>query len=315
MKYHKSKVVLSIRRVAQIGLPGDDPTLFNIKLGASLKGGSPLRGLTHEEEVKYMPDIINFSPNDVDWRRATKDYWNNISVVIPADGATAEQLQGKILDFTVNFKNEEDRKTFESLLDFTKKAEMLSKLDKDNAINIIYGVEDYVLFQFATKSSSVANTIKDSRKSPKIKFYLYSKDVETKAQYSLFKLRNEAKKRFIGIMDNEAVVDALLVMFDQSLVSFDDLSGKHLALEVYADKHPKEFIEFTKDKTLQVKSFIAKASNYGIINKPSNSENYYYGENNEVLLGKNLEEAVLYLQDTSNQEVKNAIKARLTNLT
>ena len=73
-----SNVKLSIRRVPSKGLPGDDPTLYNVKLGASLKGGSPLRGLTHEEEEKYMPDIINHSVNDNNWRRATKDYWNNI---------------------------------------------------------------------------------------------------------------------------------------------------------------------------------------------------------------------------------------------
>lgn len=314
---HKSNIKLSIRRVTQIGLPGDDPTLFNVKLGASLKGGSPLRGLSHDEEIKYMPDIIGYSPNDNDWRRATKDYWNNISVTIPADGATADELQGKILDFTIAFKTKEAQSQVESLLSFTEKAQELTRLDNQGLISLIYGVEDYVLFQFATKSSSVANTIKDIRKSPKISFYLYSKAVEVQAKYNLFKLRTEAKKVFLSLMEDESLVNALLVMFEQDVNSFADLPSKHLALEVYVDKYPQEFIKYTQDSTLKVKSFISKAVKSGIINKPSNSDNYYYGDNNDVLLGKNLEEAVLFLTDVEpkNQEIKSAISARLKNLT
>ncbi len=44
---HLSKVELSIRRKDSIGLPGDDPTLHNLKIGSALKAKSntPLRGL------------------------------------------------------------------------------------------------------------------------------------------------------------------------------------------------------------------------------------------------------------------------------
>lgn len=306
-----SIVKLSIRRKDAIGLPGDDPTLFNIKLGSSLKGGSPLRGLTHEEERKYMPEIIGFDPSDVKWRQATKNYWNNISVIIPADGLNADELQGKILTFTVDFKHKDDKDKFDSLSDFEEKALLLTQLDSQNKITLIEGVENYVLFQFAIKSSSVANRVKDQNKSPKIKFYLYSKAIEVKAKHILFKLRNEARNAFFNVIEDETIINALLTLFGQSSDTFKDLESKHLALETYVDKYPKQFLSYINDADLKIKSIISKAARFDIVHQPSNSSTYYYGDNNEVVLGNNIDEAVLFLKDQKNAEIAKSIIARL----
>ena len=52
-----SKVELSVRRKGTKGLPGDDGSLHNRKIGASLKGSSPNRGLTFEEEKNLYANI------------------------------------------------------------------------------------------------------------------------------------------------------------------------------------------------------------------------------------------------------------------
>lgn len=308
-----SNIRLSIRRVPTKGLPGDDPTLFNIKLGASLKGGSPLRGLTHREEEKYMPDIINYSVNDVQWRRATKNYWNNISVIIPADGTTSERLQGKILEFSFEFKSESIFNDFERLITFEEKAKMLSALDAEDKVKLIKGVTDYVLFQYCIKSSSVANRPSDMNKSPKISFYLYSEAIETKVKYNTLLLEQKAMAKFINVIEDEAVVDALLVMFEQDLKLFKDAPSKHLALDACIKADPKSFLIFAEDKNLKVKALLGKAVRLDIVNKPMHSDNYYYGDNNETILGSNLNEAVLFLLDGKNAQITNTIIARVNN--
>ncbi len=58
------KTILAIRRKpGLVGLPGDDPINYNFKVGSSMKGVDCLRGLNRQEEVKYLPSLINIFPS------------------------------------------------------------------------------------------------------------------------------------------------------------------------------------------------------------------------------------------------------------
>ena len=61
------------------------------------------------------------------------------------------------------------------------------------------------------------------------------------------------------------------------------------------------------------KALIQKGVADGVLNNPANTDSYYYGENNEVLLGTTLTNAVLFLKspDPENKQVADAIKARI----
>lgn len=307
---YKVKVEVSIRRKAQVGLPGDDVTVYNVKLGSALKGRGPLKGLSDEEEKKYLPEIINVVPSDNEWRKNVTNYWNNISEKIPADGLNTGKLQGRILEFTIAFNTQQQAKEFETLVNQEKKAEASKKGE------VIEGVADFVLWRFAILHSKVANNFQDINKSPKILFYIYSKQNETKIAHIAFENRTKAMTLFAENLTNEKVINAVLLLFGQDLASFDTLQDKHLALEALITKEPSQFIKYVEDENLNVKAFIKRAVDAKIINKPSNTDSYYYGTNNEVTLGNSLEEAVLYLksdQDT-NKGILKAIKANLKNI-
>ncbi len=305
---------LSIRRASQIGLPGDDVTIYNLKVGSALnkQGGGPLKGLDYDEERKYLPNIIQIDPKDQEWRVKTGDYWSNIAVPIPADGVGTAKLQGKVLKFTIRFKSKALVNAFEAATDVEEKAKISKQGD------VVEGVADYVLFRYCLVYGRVANRLADAKKSPKIRFYLHSKDTEVRSAHIAMKQRAEASVKFTALLDKgkEKMVDAILLMFDQNLASFDDLKDKHLALEGLVSTKPVEFLTFMEDSNLGVKATIRTAVDAGIIHKPAHTDTYYFGENNEITLGTTLLDAVLYWKSDNekNRVIVEAITARLKQI-
>lgn len=314
-KKYISKVKLCIRRVEGVALPGEDVSAANVKIGASLNGTAPLKGLSYIEEVKYLPEIIGYSPNDTDWRKVIKEYWNNISVLVPADGETVDELQGKVLEFTLAFSNNTTKEAFENEIEFEKQIVILKQAEIDGGLDVVEGVSDYVLFRYCAVYGRVANSSKDIRKSPKIRFYLHSKRNEIKYAHKSFKLRTEASAKFTSILDDEKIINSLLLLFKQDLSIFHSLEDKHLVLETFVKTKPKEFLLYANDSTLPIKALITRGVSQGVINNPSNTEAYYYGEGNEVLLGTSLTNTVLYFKskEESNREIIEAIKAQIKN--
>lgn len=307
---HISDFKISIRRAPYFMLTGDDASFHNIKIGASIKGKSVLRGLEFDEEAKYLPDIIGVSPKDQNWSRATKDYWSDISVSVPADGTTSDKLQGKIIEFKVKFKNKSDKDEFENLLDFEEKAKIISEKGE-----VIDGIDDYVLFRYCLVYSRVANRYADVGKSPKIRFYLYSPKTEVLLEHKKLKARVEARKHFIDILTNEKKVNAILRIFKHDLSLFETLEDKHLALELLIEENPDAFLKEVQDADLDIKAFIKMAVDKQVLYNPANTETYYYGENKEICLGHTLTDTILFIKNPSeaNKEIVQAIKARTKN--
>ena len=304
------KTVLAIRRKpGLVGLPGDDPTNYNYKVGSALKGVDVLRGLDRKEEVKYLPHLINVFPEDTQhWLQATRDYWSNVSVQIPADEEVSNsELKGKTLKFTVIFRSKTIAEEYRNS-DLEKKSELIQ-----NSGEIIEGISDYVLFRYCLVYGRVANSFEQIYNSPKIRFYLYSKDQEVKRELDIFKERTKATKAFLSIMEDEKTIDAVLRMFNKNPNSFDSLGTKHLEVDKIKTESPTSFLTFIQDKDLILKASIKKAVNLGIIYNPSNTDSYYYGADNDVLLGKSLLDTVLFFrsEDEKDKQVKESIIQQL----
>ena len=301
---------LSVRRSPYFALKGDDKTLHNLKIGSSARGRHPLSGLTHEEERMYLPYIIGTSPQDPQWNMHVRDYWSNISVKVPADGIGTEKLQGRLMKFTIEFDNKADKEAFEGSYNFEEQGE-LSKKGR-----VIDGTDDYILFRYCLVYSRVANSFKDVGKSAKIWFYLFSLKNEAKASHLAMKEQLAAQEKFIEVLKNEKMVDALLLVFEQNIYELESLEDKHLALKSLLDAKPKEFLAHATNRFLGTKATIRKCVNAGIIDNPANTDSYYYGENREVLLGRNIDEVIMYFNSKNPEEVNvvTAIKARLSNL-
>jgi hypothetical protein len=310
----RSTLTVSVRRKAGLGLPGDDSSLYNIKIGSSLRGKGPLRGLDPEEEKLYLPDILGVDPSDVHWRKNVSDYWHSISEPVPADqkDVADDAVQGRMMTFTVKFASKADKEAFESTPSLEEKGRLSSY---ENGAEIVDGIEDYVLFRYCLVYGRVANQMADVKKSAKIRFYLFSKENENKLKHATMKLRGQAMTIFYSYLDpeKEKSVEALLRMFGHNVTSLKELNEKHLKLEEYAQKEPKRFIDYHTDANLGIKANIKKAVEMGIIRSPSLSDAYYYGDNDAVCLGTSLEDAVLYFKSTEqkNKDIVATIVAKM----
>lgn len=305
------KTVLAIRRKpGLVGLPGDDPTNYNLKVGSALKGDGPLRGLDREEEKKYLPIVTNTFPEDYQhWLESTKNYWSNISVPVPADEETPnnDNLKGKILKFTVVFRSKQIAEEYK-VASLEKKASIVKKSGE-----VTEGISNYILFRYCLVYGRVANSFEDIGKSYKIRFYLYSKDQELKREHSIFKQRTNATRAFLEIMEDEKMINSVLRMFGVNPETFDSLGEKHLRLDKFKNEKPSKFLDFIKDKDLSIKASIKRAVELGVIYNPTNTESYYYGADNDVLIGASLLDAVLYLKsdDEKKKQVRDSIIAQI----
>tara|TARA_R110000772_G_C13310328_1_gene440549 strand:+ start:70043 stop:71077 length:1035 start_codon:yes stop_codon:yes gene_type:complete len=313
VKIYTSVCELSVRRkFLNAGLPGDDATIQNPKIGSSFKGKAPLSGLTMEEEKVYLPEIIGISPLDINWRKEVKDYWSNISERVPHDSeGTNDRLPGRYMTFSINFTKKADKEAFDKAKTFDAKAAIAER----GEIHPEH-TADYVLFRYCLKYSRVANNEKDKHLSAKIEFYLYSQEVEAKKAYGEFELRNQAREVFANLLQDSVVIDALLRVFEQNpddTFVFPTPQDKHLKLDEFIGKNPKRFLVFANDKSLKEKAFIKEAVAAMIIYNPANTQVYYYGEDKQILMGNTLADAVLFLKskEEKNVQVYESIKSQL----
>lgn len=319
------ETVLSIRKRPTFFLPGDDPKRGKVKIGSALAPNSkfPLRGLSFEEEKIFLPELTGISPRDTAWRNTTETYWSDISVPIPDDGeGVVNGFSGKILRFTFEIAGDRNIEKYNKA-SLEDKAKLLEKWvfpnsNGDVVATLLEGTEDYVLFRYCLVYSKVANNVNMINKSAKILFYLYSKEEENREKKDSFDKSMEAMKIFIDIMPNETKVDGVLRMYgtypnDETM--FSSIADKHMYIKERITENPAKFILFGTDNNLEIKSNIKEAIENNIIHNPTNTDTYYYGDNNEVLLGNNIDDAILFLKSTETEKIKvrDAISAQLKN--
>lgn len=303
---------LSIRRRPAMGLPGSDPTSARMYIGSSLKGRYPLSGLTDEEERKYLPFIIGVSDKSQDWNDRVRNYWNSIRELVPDDADTTGEDMGRVLEFSVTFSDPAIAKKYNESRNF----EEICELSKQGTVDD-KSIVDYVLFRYCIVYGRVANSYKDLNKSRKIQFFLYSKENEVANAYSKTKLKLKATNKFSEIITESNMVNAMLRLFGQLPEIIGTEEERHMALYTLAEKEPDRFVKYAEDKTIILKSQILRAVEAGIIHRPAHTDSYYYGDNNETLLGQTLDDTVLWFKSATEglkAEIKSAIKARLDNL-
>ena len=312
--------IVYIRRKKTESLPTTGEFLDEsvAKIGSSLKGNSPLRGLNFEEEKKYLPQIIGISNNSPDWEKATKDYWDNISKNVPTsdkEGNGGLKLEiGLRYDTIEDYeKDQKSIKTWGELEIGNGKQKIAIENPKGTPINIA----DYILWRFCLVHSKVANSLEEVGKSPKIEFYIYSKQKEIKEQKVTFENKRKASQLLYTNLGDRLWVEhmlRLLIQNDKSpSVSIREVSSitedeKDILLESYMHKVPIIFSAFAEDKNLEMKSFIEICIASGfLVRIPNTNSISFEGET----IGNTIEETVTYLNNTSNSGVLGQLRAHV----
>jgi len=271
-----SKVVYIKRKRTTDMLPGTKDQDSIMKIGSSLKGQSPLSGLSFDDERKYLPSILGIDPKSEQWNKVVKDYWSNISAVVPKGDV------GLKLEIGLD--------------------------DNKEPIN----VHDWILYQYCLVYGRVANSIKDVNISPKIRFYIYSQDEEVDTKYELLKIRKKAFKEYLKLLESENKMDMVLRLFNIDADKLK-LKQKEIALSKYSTEEESiyKFVSITTDKSLEMKGFIEDCIFKQKLKRIPNTQTIMF---EDEVIGNTMQEAVGYFNSRKNTGLLNQLRASLDYL-
>lgn len=290
-----------------------NPNVF-ATLNQDVLGVSPLRLGSNQTAVKrmvvgfehmlkmLMPPVLNLSPNDGDWYKATNNYWNSFSLSIYPGGKSLEI--GFIYDL-----NDYDRKQFiaEAIKSTTKGTEVSIKSDadlKDFVLKKIPEFErykyarpidviDYLTWVYVLGHHKVANKTTDITKSENIEFTLIDPRDILEQKRTNHQISNEALAIYLGLLPKRDTVNDLLYVIgeDPTILTTIDADMK---LKNYCENNPSKFVELTKDPTTTSKARIERYVIAGILRKLPGTQIIVDPSDASIVIGNTLEEAVAY---------------------
>lgn len=313
---HRIQIRCSIRRKPfNGGLPGTDPADRQYKIGASLNPLSKkcLKGIDGTLERIVMPRIIGIGATESSFQKEVEEYWNNIGVIIPADEeAGKEEDKGKVLSISFIVRGTLLKETIEAESDIEKKYNIIAKGIVDETIDI--ETEDmnfdFVFLGYCLRNKEVANDVSLMWYSPKIKYYIFNKAITTARRYNLIQLKDQARPLFAELRNDDMKLNAMLMMFNLLPSAYTSTMDKVVALDEVYDKSSESlanFISFAKDADLDLKYLIKLSVKKNKITNHTGTEAYYY---NQILLGKTLNDTVLFLKELQpeNQNIRKALE-------
>jgi hypothetical protein len=264
------------------------------KIGSSLKNNGPLRGLAYAEESRFLPSILGIAPTSEKWAQACKDYWNSISVTIPEN-------DGLKLETGWQWNNEAD---YESEKDVSETLRV-----KGTPINIA----EYILYRYCLVYGKVANKEEDIFKSPKIIFYLYTKEEQIKADKAKKNLKDKAMRIYLELLGDRIKIKHILRTDDLNL-NLDELEPDEIdiLLSKLLDTKPASLIKIAEDKDLTIRALINEGLRVGMLERLANSETISYGT---VVLGNTMEQAIGNLNSNTDQFklIRNKLESTLSS--
>lgn len=233
------------------------------------KFGQVLKGITGTEEKALMPEIIGVSVTDPTFSKQVEEFWKNISINIPSGSGT--------------------------------------KLNITVVNEVPVAPLDYIKYKFALRHKS---TVEESNldSNPYALYYIHDPASAKEKSASLLKVRNEAKMKYLELIQDTDKVDAVVSVMTRfknpaSLTPND----KELLLEELSVNSPQEFIATVKDETLTLKSFIYRCINAGVFVEAGTR---VICDGN--IIGQDMLDAVAYLKSKAGNQIYVQAQGKLT---
>ncbi len=244
--------------------------------------GDPRRGLTPEQERKFLPSKVNVSPSSPNWETAIGDFWANFGDTIFYDG---RQLECGV-----------DDKTGDPLK-----------------------FEDYCLANIAEQDITVHKTDSENDRPMGISYLLIdqSQALEKKKLQNRSKL--DANRELMKIIDGDKpelkmthILAANAFKLKLSVSVVQNMTPEELQEQVmkFSSESPEVFIKEVQSPNLEYKAVIYTGLSYGLISKIPETDEYFYRkpDGEEVPLGS-LKQAIPYLK--TNSEMYNTLLANI----
>lgn len=199
-----------------------------ISLSAVYVNGSTLRGMSYEEESKYLPAVVGVSPTSPDFSSQCSTFWKELSLKIPSEGY--------VLDIS------------------TRDGEPI------NLLHMIY-------YKWAKAHPMVADTSEQMRAEESKRFYIYDPEREMAKESHKAKTSMKAYKEFIRLSEEADQMRSIIRMMSNNnpdTMNSDQLTVqvKHLV-----EASPDEFLKLAMDKDLSLRSELATMVSNNVVNK------------------------------------------------
>lgn len=211
-----------------------------------------LTGLSREEMDKFLPNVINVSPNSPDFLAKVEDYYREFSEEIP--------FRGKELDITL-----------------------------DDKTGLPIKPTDYLLYRIVMLDKVVAKG--EDVKSADGKFFYYKLESLTELQEqqeSAYSVEKDAVVAFTKLTQTEdtpqqtRILKSIVLLYRQSLnLGIDEVNGAsrittEIHLKKILEKNPKAIVDAYADKDITIKAQIELFLDFGLVNMEGD-EIFYEG--------------------------------------
>jgi tetratricopeptide (TPR) repeat protein len=326
MKYEVNREVTILQRVnpspfvkANIEVYGGTSRA----LGASKMAENTL--LSNAEFLKaVLPTVIGLDKSSGKWQDVVSRYMYGIAIDVPTGG--------KILNISVEFDIENHNyKT--AINKLAKQLGVTIKTNEDLAKYVLgyseqsgsryieeievynYGKPidplDYFNYVYCLYHNRVANRQDLINKSPRIEFYLITKDDVKRAKKEKFELSKKINRVMLKIDEDEDLFDAVCSILN---IRDIDIIDRGIKLNEIASDEPNKIIEVFNDKHLMTKAKIENYINLGVLKRLPENNMIVDADDAAVIIGSNMEDAITFFNNTKNNTHLSKYAAKLKSL-
>lgn len=293
-------------------------------LGSAQGAVTRILSPTYELMLKtLMPSILTTSPNDPNWYKKVKNYWDSFGIKVPVGGRRLET--GFNFDINDSTRKDEIQKlvktagansikieTDEQLRDYvSSKVEEFDRFKFASPINVLH----YLTWVFLLGHHRVAKQAQAVEKTTKIDFVLIDpKEIEDikRTQHSL---SIDATRKYLEIITDRNIVRDILYVNGVDASQLDDLDAD-ARLKQIVDSSPKKFLSLANDKASATKARIERYCIAGVLTRFPNSSIIVDANDPAVIIGNSLDEAVIFFGSEAPDRVAKVkeFKARYQQL-
>lgn len=175
---------------------------------------------------------------------------------------------------------------------------------------------DYMLYRWCLIYRDVANEKSLMSKSPKIRFYLHSKDdIKKEVKAKQTNERNRIKL-LVKVTESIDSMENLIYAMGESgnVKDMNDDTAVYEFVEKLSKLREEDFIVTANDPDLNIIGEIEKYISVGILTRTLGSKVIYNPLSDETPIGGNVQEAVMYFKNKANAGVISDFKTKYKNL-
>jgi hypothetical protein len=202
------------------------------KLSSVYVNRQPLKGCTPAEEKELMQEILDVSPEHVDWPKHSKTFWAELTVPV---GFTGVELE----------------------VGLDESGKPLS-------------IMDYLKYKFALRHPYVALTKEEMESDFNKRFYIQDLSREDKVKNNGIQFKKDADKEFIKLSGNPKNMRRVLRLLSNTNPA--RMTDEQVENSLYELKNAKtkKFLKIAKDKNLEIKAEIEEMVSASVLRKIGN---------------------------------------------